>query len=103
MGERYQPRIRIYPEFGSDLKREIEEYVKRELGYSDEDLENLEVYDLKTLVAQYEEIIEEMIGSDAWKRLSGYIDVEAMIRDDVISGYLTEFEVRGLKLFLREA
>jgi len=50
--------------------------------------EEIEIYTLKEIIEHYEELVEEWIGKEAWEKLGFYIDIEAMIRDDIYSGYL---------------
>ena len=80
----------------------VEDTIKEELGYTDKELENLEVFTWDDLVAEYEGAVRIAIGSDLWDKLGYYINIEAMVRDDILSGYITEFEVEGQKLYLKE-
>ena len=98
----YKPKAFFHTEFGPQLMKEVEEIIKKELGYTDEELEGLEVLTWNDLVAEYENYVKELIGEETWERLGPYIDIEAMIKDDIIGGWITEFEVRGGKLYLRE-
>jgi len=102
MAAKWKPKIRFVPEWGPNRMREIEEFIKKEFGYSDGELENLEVLDYDSLVAFYTEIIKETIGDYAWEKLGSYIDIDAMIRDDIMSGYITKFKFKGETLYLRE-
>lgn len=102
MAGRWKPRIRFDPEWGLERMKKIEEFVKEEFGYSDEELENLEVLDYDTLRAFYEAMVKELIGEPAWERIGDYIDIDAMIQDDIKSGYITRFEFEGDTLYLRE-
>ena len=102
METQYKPRVFFYTEFGPEFMKEVEETIKKELGYTDEELEGLEVLTWDDLVAEYENNIKELIEAEAWEILGPYIDVEAMIKDDITSGWITEFKVGSWKLYLRE-
>jgi len=96
------PRAFFHTEFGEEFMEKVEEYIKNELGYSDDELGYLEVLTWDDLVRDYEETLKDMIGEDLWEMLSYYIDIEAMINDDVLGGSVTEIRVDGEKLYVRE-
>ena len=96
------PRAYFYTDFCEEFTERIEEYIKNELGYSDEELGNLEVLTWDDLVRDYEEMLEDMLGSDLWEKLGSYIDVEAIIDDDILGGWISEIEVDGQKFYVRE-
>ena len=98
----YKPRAFFHTEFGPEFMKRVEDTIKTELGYTDEELENLEILTWDDLVVDYEEAVKAMIGGDVWERLGYYIDIEAMIKDDILSGYITEVEVDGWTLYVRE-
>ena len=98
----YKPKVYFHTEFGPQFMKEVEETIKKELGYTDEELEGLEVLTWDDLVADYENYVKELIGGEAWERLGPYIDVEAMIKDDITSGWITELKAGSWKLYLRE-
>ena len=92
----------FHTEFGEEYMEKVEECIKNELGYSDEELENLEVLTWDDLVRDYENSLEEMLGKELWEKLSYYIDVEEMIADDILSGGIFEIKVDGQTLYVRE-
>ena len=98
----YKPRAFFRTEFGPEFMKRVEDTIKTELGYTDEELENLEILTWDDLVVDYEEAVKAMIGEEVWEKLGAYIDVEAMIQDDIIGGYITEIKVGEWTLYVRE-
>ena len=98
----YKPKAFFHTEFGPEFMKRVEDTIKKELGYSDEELKGLEVLTWDDLVAEYEETVRSMIGNDAWEKLGYYVDIEAMIKDDILSGYITEIKVDGWTLYVKE-
>ena len=98
----YKPRAFFHTEFGPEFMKRVEDTIKTELGYTDEELENLEILTWDDLVVDYEEAVKAMIGDEAWEKIGYYIDIEEMIRSDVISGYITEIKVGEWTLYVKE-
>ena len=96
------PRAYFRTEFGEEFMDKVEEEIMTSLGYDEADLPYLEVLTWDDLVRDYENSLEEMLGKELWEKLSYYIDVEAMIVDDILSGYIFEIEVDRQTLYVRE-
>ena len=79
--------------------KELLEYIKKELGYSEEDLEYSTIYDYDSLYDRFEEWLKESL-ADLWEKLKYYIDIDKMIRDEINYGGIIEFEFKGKKLYL---
>ena len=84
------------------VSRKVEEIIKKELGYTDEELENLEIFTWDDLVAEYEETVKAMMGDELWEKLKYYIDIEGMIKDDLLSGNISKIKVKFWTLYVRE-
>jgi len=96
------PRAYFHTEFSEEFMEKVEECIMTCLGYDEADLPWLEVFTIDDLIKDYEEMLKDMLGEDLWEKLSYYIDIEAMIRDDVLSGYIFEIKVDGQTLYVRE-
>ena len=100
MENQIELKLETRPEFDTATTRELEEYLKREFGLTDDELEFIVVYTEEALIEYYDEFFEEEIGADLWGRLRPYVNIEAMIKDDVLSGYITPFEFKGRKMYI---
>jgi len=98
----YKPKAFFHTEFGPEFMKMVEDAIKEELGYTDEELENLEVFTWDDLVAEYEGTVKAMIGDELWEKLGYYIDIEGMIKNDLLSGNISKIKVKFWTLYVRE-
>ena len=77
----------------------MKEKIAKMLGYEENEIE---VFDEEGIKEYYEETLEEMLGKELFDKLISYIDVWAMINDDILSGFLMEVEVNGKKYYVME-
>jgi len=74
---------------------EVKKFIQKEFGYTDEELESVEILDENQIIEYFEEYVKELIGENAWRQIGHYIDIEDMIHDDLMGGYLEKIEYKG--------
>jgi len=81
-----------------ELTEGLKKRIMEEYGYSREEVEGLEVYTREELEDYLWDLLTEIHGKDI-EQLLYYVDFDALIRDDEVSGYLEKIEHKGETLY----
>jgi len=83
------------------IEKEVKKIIQKEMKYSDEEMQDLEVYDDDEIIEYFEELIKNEIGVLRWEWLSRFIDIKAMIEDEVAGGELMRVCYKGKYYYFR--
>ena len=85
-----------------ELTEELKQFLKQELGYTDEELENVRVYTREEWEDMMWDLYVEVYG-DSITRLLWYVDWDLLLEDESLSGNVSVLEYQGKEIIVEEA
>ena len=85
-----------------ELTEELKQFLKQELGYTDEELENVRVYTREEWEDMMWGLYVEVYG-DSITRLLWYVDWDLLLEDESLSGNVSVLEYQGKEIIVEEA